>query len=641
MSRSGWCFATVALAVTCLPSLAQETPVVTQVDGAEVRLEAKDGRTQFTLDDPITLELVFTARVPGFNVNTAGYGDMSEQVNITPADGWLRSRGPSGHDYLTTEKLEDAPIRIPVLLNQGIVFQKPGHYEISVTTARLIAPQPSPGALRLTTNTVSIDITAPDEQEEAALVRSLSARMETASGQTLHDAALQLAFLGGDEAIRAKVRWLLDPGNDQTGNVEGEMLQGLASSRNLQLQMDLLEAAWRDVQRVPENNLLEAMQQTRAFLRKQTLPGWTMVVAPPTDEAAKLAEQERRHYISEIVATLPQRTGENRRDTVYYLMEFNGLNDEEKALLRPALLSGFGQLDTVAQTMLLETRWKDIRDPSLVPDMEAMLDAPDQISSHRDALQRLIELSPEAAKPYALREICDPKSEVMLDQLAALPEQTLPEVDACLTAQLRTLSASHNHHWQWKAALAARFGSKNMLPAMREIYAARKDWNPQSDEGPFLAYFLRYSPSDAMPRIEGLGIDTQGTFFYIDKVFATLKASFPNELQTWLREQVKNGSAQQAGFAAYQLSLVGEAEDKLLVERRLEKLRQQWAGREMEIESASMTTPQAQARSLEVDLVSTLAGTDARVWTLSPHEKAALRDGCLTSDCKRHIPEAP
>jgi hypothetical protein len=385
MSRSGWCFATVALAVACLPSLAQETPVVTQVDGAEVRLEAKDGRTQFTLDDPITLELVFTARIPGFTVNTTGYGDMSEQVNITPADGWLRSRGPSGHDYLTTEKLEDAPIRIPVLLNQGIVFQKPGHYEISVTTARLIAPQPSPGALRLTTNTVSIDITAPDDQEEAALVGSLSTGMETASGQALHDAALQLAFLGGDEAIRAKVRWLLDPGDDQTGNVEGEMLQGLASSRNLQLQLDLLEAAWRDVQRVPENNLLEAMQQTRAFLRKQTLPGWTMTVAPPTDEASKLAEQERQHYISEIVATLPLRTGENRRDTVYYLMEFNGLNDEEKALLRPELLSGFGQLDPMAQAMLLETRWKDIRDSSLVPDLETMLDAPDQISSQRDA----------------------------------------------------------------------------------------------------------------------------------------------------------------------------------------------------------------------------------------------------------------
>ena len=126
---------------------------------------------------------------------------------------------------------------------------------------------------------------------------------------------------------------------------------------------------------------------------------------------------------------------------------------------------------------------------------------------------------------------------------------------------------------------------------------------------------------------------------YEQVVFAARKAPFPNELQTWLREQVKNGPVKQAGFAAYQLSMFGRAEDRMLVEQRLEKLRRQWAGNEAETETASMTSPEGQAHSLEVDLVSTLAGTDARVWTLTPDEKAALRDGCLTSDCKRHIPD--
>ena len=73
--------------------------------------------------------------------------------------------------------------------------------------------------------------------------------------------------------------------------------------------------------------------------------------------------------------------------------------------------------------------------------------------------------------------------------------------------------------------------------------------------------------------------------------------------------------------------------DKLLVEQRLEKLRRQSAGSEAETEIACMVTPQAQARNLEIAPVSTLADTDSKVWTLT-------RDGCLTSDCKRHIPEA-
>jgi hypothetical protein len=641
----GWWMASLALAVACKPCLAQETPVATEAEGAQVRLETKGGRTQFKLDEPIWLELVFTSHAPGFDVNTADYGDMSEQVNVTPAEGWFRHHGSSGHDYLTTMKLGEEPIRVPVLLNHGIVFEKPGHYEISITTGRLIGAQAGFAGIRLTTNTVAIEVTAPDEQEEAALVRSLSAQIETGRGQARHEAAVQLAFLGGDDAVRAKVQWLLDPGNgpgeNEQDTVQQEMLGGLASSRNLKLQLDLLEAAWRDVQRVPEHSLLDAMQQTRAFLQKQTLEGWTMAVPAKTDAASQSADQERQNDISEILATLPQRTGENRRDTAYFLMEFNGLNEAEKALVRPAVLAEFGQMEPLAQAMLLETRWKDIRDPSLVPDLEALLDAPDELSAHREALERLIELSPETAKPYALREICDPKSEVMLEQIADLPEETWPEVDGCLTAQLRALSESHNHRRQWKAMIAARFGSKNMLPAMREMYAARKNWNPQSDEGAFLAYFLRYSPQEALLPINSLGPNSQPVFFFIDKVFAARKTTFPNELQAWLRERLKNGPADQAGLAAYQLSRFGRAEDKALVEQRLQQLRQQWGRSGAELESGPMATPEAGARKLEVDLVSTLADSDGKVWALTADEKTSLREGCLTSECMRYFPAAP
>jgi hypothetical protein len=648
MSGTRCCLATLALGafgLACTPCLAQEPSVATHVNGADVRLETKDGQTHFKLDEPIILELVFTAHTPGFTVNTVNYGDLSEQVNITPAEGWFRHHGSSGHDYLSTTKLEDEPIRIPVLLNQGIVFQKPGHYEISMTTGRLIASQPGFAGIRLTTNSVAIEITAPDEQEESALVRSLSAQIETSRGQPRRDAALQLAFLAGDDAVRAKVHFFLDPGTDPSDSgqdpVRHAMFEGLASSRNLKLQLDLLEDAWHDVRRAPDFSLLDAMQQARAFLRKQTVPGWSMVVSPKTDDASSQADLERQNDVSELVASLLQRTGENRRDTVYLLMEFNGLTDSEKALVRPAVLAEFGQMQPIPQAMLLETRWKDIRDPSLIPNLQAMLDAPDEVSAHRDALQRLIELSPDAAKPYALREICDPMSDVMLEQLADLPEETLPEVDACLTAQLRALDGPHNHRLEWKAMLAARFGTKNMLPAMQEIYAGRKDWNPQSDVGAFLAYFLRYSPQEALVAINSLGPNTQPVFFFIDKVFDARKITFPNELQAWFREKLKNGSVGQAGLAAYQLSRFGKPEDKLLVQQKLDRLRQQWSRHGPEIEAAPMATPEAEARKLEVNLVSALAGPDARAWTLTPDEKATLLEGCLTSDCRRDISPAP
>ena len=641
LSQMGWCLAALALGIAGKPCLAQETTAVSHVDGVEVRLETADGRTQFKLDEPIRLELVFAGHTTGFAVNTTLYGDMSEQVNITPAEGWFRSHGSSGHDYLTTTDLADEPIRVPLLLNQGIVFEKPGQYQVSITTGRLIGTQAGFAGTRLTTNTVTIEVIAPDDNEEAALVRSLSDQLETGDGQARREAAMQLAYLGGDDAVRAKVRWLLDPGNSHGENMQQEMLQGLASSRNLKLQLDLLEAAWLDVQRVPQSSLLDAIQQTGAFLRKETLNGWTMVVPAKNDAASNVADQERQNDIRALVTTLPQRIGENRRDAAYFLMESNGLSDAEKALVRPAVLAEFGQMEPLAQAMLLETRWKDIRDPSLVPDLEAMLDAPDELSAHRDALQRLIELSPETAKPYALREICDPKSEVMLEQIADLPEETLPEVDGCLTAELSALKESHNHRWQWKAMIAARFGSKEMLPTMREIYSTRKDWNPQSDEGAFLAYFLRYSPREAVEHIDALGTDSQPVFFFIGKVFTARKAAFPDELEAWLRGKLKKGSADEAGLAAYELSIFGRAEDKGLVEQKLEQLHQHWSAGGAEIETAKMGSPECDTSKLEINLASALAGSDGKVWTLTTDEKALLRAGCLTSQCKGYFPAAP
>lgn len=623
------CLVVFALGVLCGRCAAQGAPASVNADaaGAEVRLESENGRTQFKLGEPIKLELVFTSRTKGFFVNTTDYGDMAELVNVTPADGWFRAHGQSGHDYSSSVPLGDEPIRIPVLINQGIIFQKPGRFEISVTTSRLGTPR--------TTNTLSIEIVAADEREEAELVRSLSSQISTTNGKSRHAAADQLAFLGGDEAVRAKIFWLAK-GNG--GNsVQREMIDGLASSRNLELQLELLQAAWRDVRHVPDSSLLSAMQQTRAFMRKQTLPGWQMAIMPGTDPASKLVNEERQHDVSEIVETLPQRTGINRRDTAYFLMEYSGLSKDDEAKVRPVVIEEFKRMDPLAQAVLLETRWKNISDPLLLPDLETMLDPANGPRYDGIAVERLIELSPDVAKPYAVREICDPKSGVQMKQIQDLPEEVLPEVDACLTEQLRALtSGANNLHRLWKADIAARFGSEAMLPAMKEIYEARKSWNEPSDDSPFLAYFLRYSTKEAIGWIDALGANSSSGFFEIDNVFAARKARFPKELDTWLRLKLEKGADREAEWATYQLSRFGEADDKLLVEKRLEGLRKEWAGREAEMDAAQNAEPAAKARALEADLVSSLIGTD-KVWSLTANEKEILLQGCMTSQCKRYI----
>ena len=356
---------------------------------------------------------------------------------------------------------------------------------------------------------------------------------------------------------------------------------------------------------------------------------------PGTDPASRVANEERQHDVSEIVETLPQRTGNNRRDTAYFLMEYSGLSNDDEAKVRPIAIEEFKRMDPLAQAMLLETRWKNISDPSLAPDLEAMLEPAKASRYDGIAIQRLIELSPEVAKSYAVRAICDPKSGVQMKQIQDLPEEVLPEVDACLTDELRALTGANNLHRQWKADIAARFGSEAMLPAMKEIYEARKNWNEPSDDSSFLAYFLRYSPKEAIGWIDALGANSGIVFFEIDNVFAARKVRFPGELDAWLRLKLEKGADRETEWSANQLSRFGEADDKLLVEKKLEALRKEWAGRGAEMDAAQNAEPAAKARAMEADLVSSLIGTD-KVWSLTADEKAALLQACLTSQCKRY-----
>ena len=175
--------------LSCRPGLAQELAPVAPADGphATVRLESHEQQTEFKIGDPITVDLVFTAMSNGYAVLMDGnrFNAPQELVNITPTVGWLRSVGnqPGG----SPENLGQQPVRIPVVLNRSIVFEQPGHYEITVTTSRLVPSRtgvPAKAAEACctnrneTTNPIGIDILPRGEHEESVLVTQLSTRLE-------------------------------------------------------------------------------------------------------------------------------------------------------------------------------------------------------------------------------------------------------------------------------------------------------------------------------------------------------------------------------------------------------------------------------------------------------------------------------
>jgi hypothetical protein len=383
--------AILALGLACGSGAAQNsTPVADENSGAAVRLEAHHGQTHFKIGDPVTLDLVFTSpsREYVVNTDTTPYLPVSDLVELAPEDGWVRSHSSFrglGQNGSALENLSSSPVRVPVLLNRTITFQKPGHYEVTLTTERLRTSDTLMNVTSLetcdrcrTTNAVGIDLSARDESEEAALVVSLSRELEEAKSEAsagiltpeqkeelwevetqirtadsseasekqtnallrkLNDvvsnqlaaiqkqedarreAATRLAYLAGDDAVRAKVRFIADEREDGEANPIGPILRdGLPNSRNKQLQLDLLEAAWRDPHRVPTSELHSALRQAKELMHKQWVTDEATVWAG-TAEERQMALEEYQAEIDEIMATLPLRTASNRTATVNYLKQ--------------------------------------------------------------------------------------------------------------------------------------------------------------------------------------------------------------------------------------------------------------------------------------------------------------------------------
>jgi hypothetical protein len=421
-----------AMGLSCRSGLAQPPAPILPTDssGVAVRLEPHDKQTQFELGDPITLDLVFTARSPGYAIfmDSNRFNAPQDLVNVAPTDGWFRSQGNQYGG--SPEDLGHDPVHIPVMLNRSIVFQQPGHYEITISTMRLIPSETGipPGTQCCgprwieTTNVVGIDILPRDEHEESALVAQLSSEIEKEKPQSrssddfnkqqaplVHElegllknppadsqrtmelvsqvraavaeeeariekqkearqaAAIRLSYLQGDDALRAKVRWILADkeggSNDDTGQV---MLHGLAHSRNLQLQMELLQAAWDDTQRVPTYVLQSALQQTKAFLQNETFDLYDSHGVPGRMLPHTEVVEEYNRELGEIVATLSQRTGSNREQTAYYLITSgHGLNPADALKVRAVIAEEFSGMSPGLQSTLLGMRWKELCDPAL------------------------------------------------------------------------------------------------------------------------------------------------------------------------------------------------------------------------------------------------------------------------------------
>ena len=341
----------VALALATLAPAQTENPQpATGPDSALVRLEPHNGQTQFRMGDPIIVDLVFAGGSPSDVV--AATVDPSlpaqDQVDLEPVDGWVRTHPTSLSQALTAPPthFSDAPIRVPIVLNRDVRFLYAMHYDLRVTTERLRTQTPTgfiPGRCDpCTTNALGLDILPMrDAADEAALVAKVTHGLAALDGDsadakaTIEGArrtdAERLAYLPGDDALRAKVQLIADAPENGSGatSIGNILVDGLPATQDKRLQLDLFEDAWQDPHHVPTSILQSALRQAKELMHSSMVTPDSEVWAGDND-ARQAALEENRREIDEIEATLDLRTPENRAATLEWLKaqaapnQFNG-----------------------------------------------------------------------------------------------------------------------------------------------------------------------------------------------------------------------------------------------------------------------------------------------------------------------------
>jgi hypothetical protein len=647
-----------------------------------VRLEAKGGKSHFLLGEPIEFELVFTGDDSEYGVEPDKDWNRYDRVTLTsqtPVFRWKEPDEPQSTDVFILNPLRSRVVVIPVRLNDVFDFSGPGTYTVSVTTSRLLRVG-RPAGIPLTTNAVTFSIAAMPPQEEARRVRELTRLIDEAKDdEERQRAASELSTLRGDDAAREKVRLYLfkDQAFRNTccfvcSPFDSVLEKGLALSTDKDLEIEAIDKEWRSPARVPNDELLSEMRLLTDL--KEGIPRagykqsgmfyvtWDMLADQPDAtpvQRSRVEEIDRRYY-KELVATMTQRTGQNRADTALFLFDRLGRegDDAARATVRKIVLEQFGAYRLENQARLLRDSWETMNDPAIVPALEHICAVgtdpvelnkvieksdPDWRNDLRSnwgyatevALIRLLEVSPENGRRCLLAELRASVAPASSKESVGPKDDTQAELDAAFLAVVQAFGPADEKHRR-PLDRAMRYATQYASPAVYDslVDAYRKygpSWEPE-ERGTLLAYLMRWHADRAVALVQeekspGFGmreIQSMG------RTYLWLGEPYPAQLREQLRNSVENGTDMEAGFAANQLSQHGLPEDLPVLERRLSAMEAEWQGKADLLTDKTNDPAAKSALGLERTLITALRRKDRHP---SPGELANLKTGCVGEFC--------
>jgi len=654
-------------------------PPVPLPSGINMRLEVKDGKTTFKMGEPIDLELTISGDNQGYEVG-AWDGD---HIVLEPEANVFRWQGLFSSDAVQASALTAQGTTFTSRLNDQFEIKQPGTYTASVDTWRVMKKPETPTgmlqSMEIVSNTVTFEVLPASEADEAARVKLLAAQIEaSATPEVAKKAWDELAYLTGDAAAREKVRLALAARNgelakfsapDQEKSRIGNEDMAFALSKNKQLEIELLHAAWLDARNVPDQGLLYSMTALARLDAGIGMPDTCGMCAMPRTKWDDTQALEKP-YIDEIVASMPQRTGENRKETGWFLYEklFGSPESAGFEEARRIVIENFENDSVEEQKAVMQCGYNQgapaiLRDPSMIPVVERIVNTAardeedsdgDATERHSCALARLVEIAPEVALPYFVEEVKDPDVELNLRPFGGLKEATLPQLDKVLLGQIQTFAAEAakgtlpngsvprevmdaQTSLKDRTLLAARYASAAIFAPMFELYRQYSAKWDSEQRGAVLAYLLRWDAAKTMPllRTAVAPDDTpySGTVATIGQVYSYIPKPFPPELRADLVEKVAHGSYEEVVPAAIQLSLHGLPEDEAVLKKRLAAIQ---AELKLHPERLDDSPNWGNAMGL-VGAESALIGalrTD-QVWHPNESDLIGLKQDCLGAFCRQ------
>jgi hypothetical protein len=460
--------------------------------GVNARLSLADKKTVYKIGEPIKLVMEFTADRDGYIVEYLP--DRKEPgldtIVVAPETGitrWLDELNNGrrlGRDVFATDKLTASPRRVEIFLNDTVRFDSPGRYTVSVKTRRIWQATPSNSDTKtflVSTNSISFEVepmTEIEEEEQVKrLVDSLAAKRDPGADDEF---GRHLSYLTGDPSTREKVKRYLAHERRAGGNFNLHIWYGLFIASNRSLALKLVETAVHDPNMPVTSQLLGLATSLKTLLTRgaREIPetGNTGLL----DSADPRATEVTEAYVMELAAGLGQRSGDSQITTAMTILM--ALPKDSQATnaglreVRRVLIQQFDSLHPISQEALLQRHWEQLRDPALIPSLRKMLTTSGTLAKHlhEAALKRLLELAPEEARSYVIAEIRDPVSLVDPELLGQLKDEFLPEIDASLLDQIRTLAAAPQPRssvfLKVKTALLVRFATANINGPLLELY---------------------------------------------------------------------------------------------------------------------------------------------------------------------------